>query len=57
MRTKRQALTATASQRRIYRTGDERAQEILEAALELFAEHGFGGATMAEIFTSGGIPR
>jgi hypothetical protein len=37
MRIKQQALTASVSQRRIYRTGDERAQEILEAALELFA--------------------
>jgi len=47
MRTKRQASTATVSQRRIYRTGDERAQEILDAALELFAEHGFATTVQA----------
>jgi AcrR family transcriptional regulator len=47
MRIKRQALTASVSQRRIYRPGDERAQEILEAALELFAEHGFATTVQA----------
>lgn len=38
MRTKRQVSAAIA--RRTYRAGDERARQILDAALELFAEHG-----------------
>jgi AcrR family transcriptional regulator len=54
MRIKRQALTASVSQRRIYRTGDERAQELLEAALELSAEQGFA-TTVQAIADRGGV--
>ena len=45
MRTRRQAPAPVI--RRTYRTGDERAREILDAALELFAEHGFATTVQA----------